>query len=734
MRKKSKRESLNALNGIGKNLAVAAISVSLCVSALSGCSKSEGTQNGGNQADNLEVGESSADDLKPETDNPESEGESTTQFPVIERKTADQININPEVIEVTKFELPDASEESGIFVQPIEDISDEFIRGMDASAVLAVENSGAKYYGFDGEEQDVFKTLAEAGVNYIRLRVWNDPYDENGNGYGGGNNDVATAIELGRRATQYGMKVCIDFHYSDFWADPTKQYVPKAWKGMTIEQKSDALYDFTVTSLTDILNAGVDVCMVQVGNEINKGMSGETFMSSVAKLLNAGSSAVREVSKAAGKDIQVAVHYTDIDKQGEVAKITADLEKYGVDYDIFAMSYYSFWHGSMENMQEMEEYVQDTYGKKVVIAETSYCYTAEDGDGSGNSVSGDGDLVDGYDATVQGQADMLRDICEAADEADIMGVFYWEGTWIPVGPADADNSELWEKYGSGWASSYSASYDPKDAGKYYGGCSWDNQAMFDFTGHPLDSLKVFRELRYGATAPLAVEKVPDVEVSCNVGSTLTLPETALVVYNDKTANKEVPVIWNEEQIAAIDTNVGGTYQVEGTLQDEELDEQYTTVVANVEIELVNFVVNPSFEDVDTSMWKVTYNGKKNPTDYQVNEKDAKSGQTAFHFWSADDMDFSIEQEVTGLEPGTYELSVFSQGGDMLSSAVLELYAAADGQEYTQSFELTGYAEWKEPTVTEIKLTDDSMVIGVRMKCNGGSWGTVDDFTLNRIGD
>ena len=105
-------------------------------------------------------------------------------------------------------------------------------------------------------------------------------------------------------------------------------------------------------------------------------------MSSVAELLKAGSSAVREVSKAAGKDIQVAVHYTDIDKQGEVAKITADLEKYGVDYDIFAMSYYSFWHGSMENMQDMAEYVQDTYGKKVVIAETSYCYTSEDGDGA----------------------------------------------------------------------------------------------------------------------------------------------------------------------------------------------------------------------------------------------------------------------------------------------------------------------------------------------------------------
>lgn len=729
-----KKALVGNLKKLGSGMAVTALSMSLCAGALSGCDKGTGTDSNAGSSDNMQVGESSVDGLKPETENPESEGESTTQFPVIERKTADEIEINPEKIDVTTFSLPDGPEESGIFVQPIADISDDFIRGMDASAVLAVENSGAKYYGFDGEEQDVFKTLAEAGVNYIRLRVWNDPYDENGNGYGGGNNDVATAIELGKRATQYGMKVCIDFHYSDFWADPAKQYVPKAWKGMSLEQKSDALYDFTVTSLTDILNADVDVCMVQVGNEINKGMSGETFMSSVAELLKAGSSAVREVSKAAGKDIQVAVHYTDIDKQGEVAKITADLDKYGVDYDIFAMSYYSFWHGSMENMQEMAEYVQDTYGKKVVIAETSYCYTTEDGDGSGNSVSGDGDLVDGYDATVQGQADMLRDICAAADEADIMGVFYWEGTWIPVEPADADNSSIWEKYGSGWASSYSGSYDPKDAGKYYGGCSWDNQAMFDFTGHPLDSLKVFRELKYGATAPLAVEKVPDVEVSCNVGAELALPETAQVVYNDKTANREVSVVWDAEQTAAIDTNIGGSYKVEGILQDEELDEEYRTVVANVEVKLINYVVNSGFEDSDTSMWKVTYNGKENPTDYQVNAKDARTGETAFHFWSASEMDFSIEQEVTGLEPGTYQLSAFSQGGDMLSSSVLEVYAIADGQEYSQSFELTGYADWKEPTVADIKLTGDTIVVGVRMKCNGGSWGTVDDFTLNRVGE
>jgi len=79
-----------------------------------------------------------------------------------------------------------------------------------------------------------------------------------------------------------------------------------------------------------------------------------------------------------------------------------------------------------------------------------------------------------------------------------MGICYWEGVWIPVGPASDDNSKIWEKYGSGWASSYAGSYDPDDAGKYYGGCSWDNQAMFDFEGHPLDSLNVFKYIRTGS--------------------------------------------------------------------------------------------------------------------------------------------------------------------------------------------------------------------------------------------
>lgn len=616
--------------------------------------------------------------------------ESTT---TAEAGTEAQPETEQEVTRTTEEPAEAEEEWSDVFVEPVAGISDDFIRGMDASAVLSVEKSGAKYYGYDGKEQDVFETLAESGVNYIRLRVWNDPYDENGNGYGGGDNDVATAIELGKRATQYGMKVNIDFHYSDFWADPKRQHAPKAWEGMSADEKADALYDFTKESLTQILDAGVDVGMVQVGNEINNGMSGETDVPAVMGLLSAGSRAVREIADSYGKDIQIVLHYTNIEDNEEVDTMAANLKEYGVDYDIFGLSYYPFWDGTNENMQNVAKNIMDRYGKKVVIAETSYCYTEKDGDGFGNSFDGIEDAVDGYTPTVQSQATMIRDICAAANEVGVLGVFYWEGTWIPVGSEDQDNSALWEKYGSGWASSYSAEYDPDDAGLYYGGCSWDNQAMFDFTGHPLPSLNVFRYLKDGHTVPLAVDFIPQTTVSRDVGEALTLPETVEVVYNDRSADTQVPVSWDASQVAAIDTKKAGTYTVDGTLSDG------TAVTADVDVEMVNYVKNPGFEEVDRSMWEISYAGENDPTDYQEKADDAHDG-------------------------------------DMESTSDLELYAVINGEEIgSDAFILTTWTDWKQPKVDNIRIGDgDTLTIGVRMKCNANSWGTIDDFTLNRISD
>ena len=403
---------------------------------------------------------------------------------------------NTDVTEVNTEVSGSSDTEDETWKAAIEGLSDDFIFGMDASSLLVEENSGVKYYDFNGNEQDPLKTFADSGINYIRLRVWNDPYDENGNGYGGGNNDLPTAIELGSRATEYGMRVMIDFHYSDFWADPKRQHAPKAWEGMSVDEKASALYDYTKDSLTQLLDAGVDVGMIQIGNEINYGMAGEYNQDNVIELLKSGSKAIREVSEEYGRDIDIVVHYTRITSKGDVLDLVGSLVDAQLDFDMIGMSYYPFWDGGMDNMSRVLELIQERYGKKVFLAETSYCYTTEDGDGSGNSLT-ESDLVNGYPATPQGQASIIHDICQHVSDVGGIGVFYWEGAWIPVGPASADNSSIWEKYGSGWASSFASDYDPEDAGVYYGGCSWDNQAFFDFEGHPLESINVFNYMRYG---------------------------------------------------------------------------------------------------------------------------------------------------------------------------------------------------------------------------------------------
>ena len=268
--------------------------------------------------------------------------------------------------------IPDTKiEGSDLFVKKVDNLAEDFIMGMDASSVIAEEASGVKYYNYSGQEQDVFQTLAQSGINYIRVRVWNHPYDENSNGYGGGNCDINTALEIGKRATQYGMKLLVNFHYSDFWADPAKQMVPLAWKDMNIGEKAAALYKYTKESLQLLKKAGVDVGMVQVGNETNGAMCGETDWESLAQLFNAGSKAVREVFPKA----LVVLHFANPETTNRYADYASNLDFLRVDYDVFASSYYPVWHGTLDNLTKVLTHVSEKYGKKVLIAETAYAYT-----------------------------------------------------------------------------------------------------------------------------------------------------------------------------------------------------------------------------------------------------------------------------------------------------------------------------------------------------------------------
>ncbi len=376
-------------------------------------------------------------------------------------------------------------------------ISDEFMYGVDVSTLITQENSGVVYYDENGNEQDALKTLADNGVNMVRVRVWNDPYDEAGNGYGGGNCDTDNAIAIGTRATSYGMSCMIDYHYSDFWADPSKQMCPKDWTGMTVDEKSEALYNFTKESLGKILEAGVDVSMVQIGNETTSGMSGETNWTNISKLMNSGAKAIRELEEEYDTEILIVVHFTNPEKN-KYSSYAKSLKDNNVDYDVFASSYYPFWHGTLANLEKELGKIVENYGKKVMVAEISYSHTWDDGDGHQNTIYNGAWGTFDYEMSTDSQIKVVKDCVETlANLGDYaVGICYWEPAWIPVpGNSVEERSALWEEYGSGWASSYASEYDAKDAGQYYGGSAWDNQGWFDFEGKPLASIATYKLIK-----------------------------------------------------------------------------------------------------------------------------------------------------------------------------------------------------------------------------------------------
>ena len=564
--------------------------------------------------------------------------------------------------------------ESTIFVEAVTGMRDDFIRGVDIGSVIAQENSGVTWYNWDDEEQDLFEILAEAGVNLIRIRIWNDPFDEYGRGFGGGNNDVATAIEIGQRATAAGMGVQLNFHYSDFWADPGKQKSPRAWEGLDLLSLEEALREFTYDSVRAIVDAGVDVWQVQIGNETNVGMAGIEGWNRKILLFRAGTEAVRAVCP----EIQIVIHFTNPERHGHFVSAARQLDNAGIDYDVFGASYYPFWHGTLENLTNVLTEVSETFDIDVMVVETSYPFTEEDGDGHPNVAPNFSDQTLNYPISVQGQATAIRNVFQAV--ADVgergIGVIYWEPAWIPVGPPDdvANNRHLWETYGSGWASSFAAVYDPDDAGLWYGGSAWDNQALFDFNGRPLASLNIFNYIRTG---------------------TFLAPGIVLEeVMND---NSQVEV------------------QSEGS-QGE------------------NLLVNYGFESDDLSMWNLGFN-LPNSGHAEQSTSDVRTGAGGFSFWQADVSDFYIEQEVIIGTTGLYNYSMFIQGGqDGTVSHELSIYILVNGELHsTESVGLEGWMNWANPRINRISLEEgDVVTIGIRVQSEPGIWGTFDDFSLYMI--
>lgn len=622
------------------------------------------------------------------------------------------------------------AEGSGLYVQKVENLPEDFIFGMDASCVPALEKSGVKYYDFDGAEQDVFRILADNGINYIRVRVWNDPYDAQGNGYGGGNCDIENAIAIGRRATACGMKLLVNFHYSDFWADPAKQMVPKAWQGMEIEEKTDAVYRFTKDCLTRLRDAGVDVGMVQVGNETNGYMCGEKTWFNIQYLMQAGAKATREIFP----DALVALHFANPEKAGNYATYAKKMDYYQVDYDVFATSYYPYWHGTLENLSAIMTDIADTYGKKVMVMETSYAYTGADTDFSGNTIGEGGTVIKDYPFTVQGQANAIRQVTDTVVNGmpGGIGVVYWEGTWISVGGGSwEENHALWERDGSGWASSYAAGYDPADAGRYYGGCAVDNQAFFDEKGHALASLKVFRLMRTGNEIPLRADALEDVTVICDLNAEVVLPETVNAVMTDD-SRQALPVAWQIDDALRDTLRKGGVAQYVVTGEAGGMEAK-----AYVSMVEYNYLTDYSFEEGGAA-WVLTDLKKGDELYIEDKKSDSLTGTKHVHFWSSgrDRVEFTAEQPVENLPEGKYRFTVSIMGGDAGETDIYAYVKVNGEMTATAPMKITSYGNW-DTAVTPVFTVSagEAVTVGVYVKCQGagsGAWGKIDDALLNSV--
>jgi arabinogalactan endo-1,4-beta-galactosidase len=373
-------------------------------------------------------------------------------------------------------------------------LGSSFMRGFDCSMVNQIESAGGVYYTAGGTKMDVLKLLKAYGVNWIRLRIWVNPSSSRS-----GNNTYARTKAVAVRAKKLGLKVLLDFHYSDTWADPSTQCLPAAWDGYTTLSKlGSAVYSYTYTTLKNLSSAGAAPDMVQIGNEIDNGLflTKSDGSTTVPVKCSTGSYNLYYVLTQASKAVRAAT---------PSAKIMIHLSRGGdwniprwffnyyaahsgtaatvgtVDFDVIGLSYYPYYssHKTLTSLSNNIASLKTIYGKDVVIAETSYGWTTSYSDNTGNVfgtteetaaasllTANDGSIWYGITystrsgskyipATVANQGNVLRAIIEGAAQGGASGVFYWGGDWIPASGV---------------------------------GSTWENQAMFNFSGKALDSL------------------------------------------------------------------------------------------------------------------------------------------------------------------------------------------------------------------------------------------------------
>lgn len=333
-----------------------------------------------------------------------------------------------------------------------------------------------------GVVRSPYQIMKDYGATVARFRLWHNPvWTKTVYGTAGTQlyNDIADVEKSIRLAKAQGMLVNLDIHYSDIWADPAHQDVPKAWTNIkTIDVLADSVYQYTLKTLQRLDRQGLMPDMVQIGNEINCGMlygnapadfptcnACQNQWANLGKVINSGIRAVRTVSATSTTKTKVLLHVADpknvmywFDNIRTQAGVT--------DFDVVGFSYYPLWHTtvSVDKLSASVATFRSKYGKEVMILETAYPWT----DGSNDSYTnlfGSQSPISGYPFTQQGQLDLLKTMTQQLKDGGGSGIMYWEPAWI--------TSAMKDLYGTG--------------------SSWENTTLFDFSGKPTLGMEYMKQ-------------------------------------------------------------------------------------------------------------------------------------------------------------------------------------------------------------------------------------------------
>ena len=246
--------------------------------------------------------------------------------------------------------------------------------GGDFSIMKKLENAGGEYK-IDGVVKDGFQIFKENNYTWCRLRIFHSPNME-----GPVCNDLDYTIALAQEAKSYGFKFLLNFHYSDTWADPGKQFAPKAWENLDFETLTDSVYQYTKKVMKALAAAGAAPEMVQVGNEINNGMvwpqgklwnnDGSANWDELAELLKAGIRGVKDAEN--GAEIPILIHAATGGNVEESDTFYSHIIERGVEFEVIGLSYYPWWHGTFDDLENNLAFLANKYEQEISVVETAY--------------------------------------------------------------------------------------------------------------------------------------------------------------------------------------------------------------------------------------------------------------------------------------------------------------------------------------------------------------------------